>query len=256
MVKSGGMSGGKGASTLGSGNALKWAVAIVAGLALAVVLVIGMNMSATTYTVDDGGDVLADGETIVPSAPAESSMAADSGFDYAIKKLASMRQESAQELRDQGMTVELPEAASDDNTSEELLGKYNADLHSIIKVAQTDRAEARRLLPGIMSPDNTDDYTRYEDEVIGGDYGENFVSVYGFRSVQDWSDNFYTAMVKGVDPNGAAMRYINVDLPDGVWNQVTFRRDNGEWIVHKMVSNSDPDFITDTFEFNKSIPPR
>lgn len=244
-----------------SSNGLKWAVAIVSGLALAVVLVVGMNMSATTYTVNDEGDVLADGETIVqgeaPAASGASTGSGDPAFDYAIKKLASMRQESADELRDAGMTIDLPEVASDDNTSEELLGKYQSDLHSVLKIGQTDPAEARRLLVGIVSPDDTDDFNGISKDLIGK-YGPEFVPQYGFGGIPDWSDNFYTPMIQGVEANGSAMRYIDASTianPD-IWHQMTFRRDNGEWIVHKIVTVDDPSFISDTFEFNKSIPPR
>lgn len=241
-------------------NALKWAVAIVAGLALAVVLVVGMNMSATTYTVNDEGDVLADGETVVAgephAAPAASASSGDPAFDYAITTLASMRQESADELRGYGVKIDLPTLNSDDNTSEELLGKFGADLHSIVKVARTDQAEARRLLPGVMSPDNTDDYTRYVKEIIGGNVAPDFVAKYGFHTVTDWSDNFYTNMMPGVEANGSAMRYIKATTPGGLENQITFRRDNGEWIVHKIVNQDDDDYTWDTFAFNQSIPPR
>lgn len=50
-------------------NALKWAFAIVAGLALAAVLVVGLNMSESTYMVEGDGDVVIDGETLQSEAP-------------------------------------------------------------------------------------------------------------------------------------------------------------------------------------------
>ena len=52
------------AGSRGSTSAFRWAVAIVAGLDLAVVLVIGMNLWSTTYMVTDDGDVLIDGKTL------------------------------------------------------------------------------------------------------------------------------------------------------------------------------------------------
>lgn len=234
-------------------NKKRWLAAGVGGLALGAVLWGGSKFGATTYTVEN--NLSSDKGTEAPAIPGETQESlVDPEFAYAIETLASMRQESADELREQGMTIVLPEVTSDDNTSEEILGKYNSDLHSIMKVAQTDKVEAERLLIGIMSPENTDDFTRYRDDVINGNYGTDFVSKYGFRSVQDWSDNFYTAMMPGVEPNGNAMRFIKADLPDGIMNQITFRRDNGEWIIHKMVNPDDNDYVTDTYAFNQSIP--
>ncbi len=235
-------------------NRKRWLAAGAGGLALGALLYLGTKSTETTYTVEN--NLSPDKGTEAPVVPGEvQESPVDPEFAYAIETLASMRQESAAELRAQGMTIDLPEVASDDNTSEELLGKYQSDLHSILKIGMTNPDEARRLLVGVISPDNIDDFNGISNDLIGK-YGAEFIPTYGFKGVEDWSDNFYTSMIDGVSANGGAMRYISAStIPNAdIWHQITFRRDDGEWIIHKMVTADDPSFVTDTIAFNQSIP--
>lgn len=152
-----------------------------------------------------------------------------------------MRGESADELRDKGMTIEIAAEQVDTNTSEQLMGKFNADLRSVQKVARSDPHEAEQLLAGVINPDDSDDFNRMKEYLITGAFvnDDNFIPHYGMLSLNDWSDNYRHQVFKEVEASGP-MRNIYVttgsdDFPEGLENQVTFRLDNSEWVVQKMV---------------------
>ncbi|MGU3653615.1 hypothetical protein [Mycolicibacterium sp. A43C] len=162
-------------------NALRWAFAIVAGLALAVVLVVGLNMSESTYMVDGDGNVVMDGETLESETPGSQAVATDAKpldpattdpdvfknqpyeliLTATVPYLASQRNQSLAEIEDYGRKhpilpglktpeqidspAETPEGIEAARSLQVRLRNYAADVHTVSRVAQTSPAYAQNL---------------------------------------------------------------------------------------------------------------